>query len=465
MSTNPLLDEINGLSPGAKQALLRAHTSALGSAAPVIPSQGAAPGAPTGPPPALIQPPSAAPSVPAMGMMPDTGIAPHPSVIAPRGTSAGDQAEVARLRATGAGVDQIKNPFLRGLGKVADTIGSIALPGLAAKIPGTTMHHNLLGQAAEKQVGVDIGNEQKQAQTANLNADVPLKAAQTAKTTAETNAMPEEEAEKQRLEDAQITNLLHPQAKTAFEAWRQQNLEAPVADFFKAQQSARPDPKLNDFESFYKDYITDNNLPDSAHNRLLARKEFAAAGQAPQRPAQITVVTPGGQVETAHAGDTLAPGTTTVGGFNQEQVAGQKQTAADAKTQADAKKDYQLMQTLANHPSPTNDLAMVMHYIGATKPDSLGKLRLNQNEIALVLGTRSSFGDLEAMAEKIRSGQKLTPQQRNDMLSTMRILSGSGEAGKGDFSVKQAMGLPFNKGKSEQQVRDDLKSHGYNPVE
>lgn len=48
---------------------------------------------------------------------------------------------------TGApGVQQIHNPFLRGLATVGDAIGSGLFPNIAMNIPGTTAHHGLLVQ-------------------------------------------------------------------------------------------------------------------------------------------------------------------------------------------------------------------------------------------------------------------------------------------------------------------------------
>src|SRR6185437_9860227 len=72
-----------------------------------------------------------------------------------------------------------------------------------------------------------------------------------------------------------------------------------------------------------------------------------------------------------------------------------------------------------------------MRYVGATKPDSIGKLRLNQNEINLVLHTRSTLGDLAALTQKVQNGQMLTPEQRQDMLKTMKTLTG-GDEGSGN---------------------------------
>jgi hypothetical protein len=190
----------------------------------------------------------------------------------------------------------------------------------------------------------------------------------------------------------------------------------------------------------------------------------------PNAPSGPIFVTPEGKVERVAPGGTVEAGSmspTQVGAGNAADV---KQGKADAQATANAAKDYQLMQTLATHPSPTNDLAMVMHYIGATKPDSMGKLRLNQNEISLVMGTRSSMGDLEALAQKVQNGQMLTPEQRNNMLATMRILSQANQGpqnGAAAFRVKlsDAMSLPQNKGKSADEVRQDVQRHGGSVVD
>lgn len=203
--TNPILQEINGLSPGAKAALLSAHQGAGAAPRPVnagttpprleAPSQGApppmmhipdAPGAHlstihpaaapdlTPAPPPMTLPASAssgaAPSIPAPNA---------PSVIAPKGTIQGDENERGRLLSTGSGVHQIKNPFLRGLAGVGNAIGTIATPGLMPLIPGTEEHHSLLLGKNAANIGNDLGIANKEATTAELRAKAPFEEAQT----------------------------------------------------------------------------------------------------------------------------------------------------------------------------------------------------------------------------------------------------------------------------------------------
>ncbi len=148
---------------------------------------------PDTPPPALMPPP---------GM--DSGAPPimqsqQPTVKAPRGTVPGEQAERNRLISSPAGSGQVygkitgsdfgqnhptAGKLLGGLAQGASTIGDIALsagaPGLASLVPGTTAHHNLLVNQEDKNINQMQGEEEKQAQTKNLELQPQLKLAQQA---------------------------------------------------------------------------------------------------------------------------------------------------------------------------------------------------------------------------------------------------------------------------------------------
>ncbi len=148
---------------------------------------------PDTPPPALMPPP---------GM--DTGAppiqgTPQPTVKAPRGTITGEQAERNRLVGSPAGSGQvygkitgsdfgqnhpIAGKLLGGLAQGASTIGDIALSGaaphLASLVPGTTAHHNLLVNQEDKNINQMQGEQQKEAQTKNLELQPQLRLAQQA---------------------------------------------------------------------------------------------------------------------------------------------------------------------------------------------------------------------------------------------------------------------------------------------
>lgn len=385
-----------------------------------------------------------------------------PSVAAPRGTVPGEEKKLSDLLTQGSGVSQIHSKIENSafgknhptLGKILGwgaqipaEVGNIALgaaaPRIAAAIPGTDIHHNLQVRAEEGTLGNLTKQQQEQASTQATQAEIPLRNAQTEEATARAQAEPGQIAEENRLKDAQIQNLLHPQAKTAFEDWRNTNPNAPTEDFFKAQAEAKP--KTDKPDAVEQQLIDEYQKLHPGATVGDAAAYAARERQAPQRVQPITVVVPNGQgggtVERVAPGATLAPGTTTVGGFNTEQTSEQKQEQAADKAKKDAANEYSLAKQLASSPSPTNDLALVMRYIGATKPDSLGKLRLNNNEVALVYGTRSALGNVDALVNKLQTGQSLTPQQRQDMLHTMAILGGVNEGGA---QKERPAGVPEN---------------------
>lgn len=91
-----------------------------------------------------------------------------------------DEAELNRRKATGSGVSQIQNPILHALAKVGDVAGSILAPNVAAFVPGTTLHHQMLLKQQEGVVQNDQANDQAAAQTASLNLQPILKQQQAA---------------------------------------------------------------------------------------------------------------------------------------------------------------------------------------------------------------------------------------------------------------------------------------------
>jgi hypothetical protein len=212
----------------------------------------------------------------------------------PRGTIAGEENETSRLLSSGSGISQIKNPVGRGLAEFANGLGHDIVPGLMKQLPGTEEHHEqLLGRAAGgasllgNQRKTDTANDLQEAQTGEAQARTGLTQEQTA-------AFPEEQAQKQRLEDAQITNLLHPQAKTDFEAWRQQNPTAPVEDWIRlngspareqqaqlhadtlAQQEQLAGENRKDREQFHSDSEADR-AAQRAQTAALAGNRMGAA--------------------------------------------------------------------------------------------------------------------------------------------------------------------------------------------
>lgn len=119
--------------------------------------------------PGVLLPPVVPPPPSTQGVqgsqMPD----PAPPVVAQPNISPA-QSRVDFLRQSPSGISQLHPKSTIGkIGKGAlqglDFLGSTLAPGIAANIPGTTMHHNVLEAQAERQLGSDVANQEKQAET------------------------------------------------------------------------------------------------------------------------------------------------------------------------------------------------------------------------------------------------------------------------------------------------------------
>jgi hypothetical protein len=85
------------------------------------------------------------------------------------------QDELARLQATGSGISQIKNPFLRTLATVGDVAGKALFPSIERAIPGTEGHHSDLINAELGRIKANQGIEKDEAELKNKEADTRLK--------------------------------------------------------------------------------------------------------------------------------------------------------------------------------------------------------------------------------------------------------------------------------------------------
>jgi hypothetical protein len=458
----------------------------------------AQPGASTPPLGGIGTAPAAAP------VRPMAGPSPQAHAIAPRDTPEMEEAkaELGRVTApplgrndpmahtradTGLpGTGQIHNPWARIPLQILDAVGSGLFPNISMFIPGTAAHHALEAHQAQRRLGgleQTAGEETKRAQEAAL----------TEHTQAQTGAIPAEtelKGAQTREADARAAALLHPEAKTEFEAWQRQNQNGTVADWLKLKSQNAPGHNETVFDVWRKQNpdapaedwlkIEAANKPEAhneyadykagyikAHPEATAEeivKNYAKAHQAPEHAPQAMMLgepdeTGNRTAQLVRPGTVVGPHAVTPSGASGEQVAADKADAAAKKARVDAQSEYQLVKNLAATPSPTNDLAIVMRYIGATKPDSLGKLRLNQNEIKLVYGTRSTFGDIEALLQKVQNGQSLTPKQRQEMLGTMKILAqGGAETTAGGGTIPySSKGKTYNIPAAEEA--DFLKDH------
>ena len=483
---SPLLDRYNqtGIVEPALQRVIENVRAKLGSQFQVPGLPGGGEQSPTIAPPAKPMPsldgapPAAAPGLiggqqpaelPAAGSAPAAPaqpVAPSPH-----------EAELARLTApplpsgdprahtkedTGlSGIGQIHNPWARIPLQVLNGIGSAFAPRLMEAVPGTGYHHRGLIESAQENVKEDEelkGNEATRQNMAAKTAELGQRGQEeAARTDALKNPEPKQEMEGKTLETDQGIfqwntatkryDIKAGNSKTPKEAGTVHELEdgtlvvahpdgtatALTMNGSPVKGKGPAEPKKTPEEIAIEEYRSAH--PSATEQEAREKTKIVA----PERPPHVLMMDPTTRIlQEAGPGSRIPEGAVTPGTESGENAGAVKAAAAAAKAKEDATHEYTLAQALSANPSPTNDLALVMRYIGATKPDSLGKLRLNNNEINLVYGTRSALGSLEALVSKLQNGQSLTPKQRQDMVDTMKVLAGGGEGPK-------TYGIPVDK--------------------
>lgn len=337
MNLNPVLSEIQGLSPAAQSALRMAgHVPPVDPGmtnSPAITPQMKASAAPQDAGPAPVMSP--------MHMDSPAPIlsAPQPNVSGPiPGTLPGDQLERRRLLETGSGESQISHriqgampnhpilgKILGGAAQGVATLGDVGLsavaPEIATNLPGTEYHHRALLNEAGKQVSEDTTNEQKEAQTASENATAGKTEAETPEVVPEAqarigqaNATASEAPSIIAEHNAQTAALLHPQAKTDFEAWQQQNPGKPIEDWIKlSQKQTAIAPE--------QQYLTEYATKHPGSSVADAERQYMLDTQRPTQAPPVNLFVPGAQpgtetLQTVRPGQTVAAGAQTAAGLN-----------------------------------------------------------------------------------------------------------------------------------------------------
>jgi hypothetical protein len=241
---------------------------------------------------------------------------PNISPGAPAGSAASYQSQLEKLQ------DQKANPWGsdenhpgtlgkigHGLAKIGNIAGDILAPGTTALIPGTDLNRerqiNQIEPKLARAEQQEAGQKEAQAKT-----DIEDRKATTEEDKEKLAEKVADQPKPKEEEWSVVPGFQGPNGEPVQQEKNSGQLRvAPAGTGAQAKTE-----KADDFEKFYKDYITDNHLPDSAHNRLLARKEFAAAGQAPERQPHQMVIGPDGKVIELKPGSQVAPGTKTVSG-------------------------------------------------------------------------------------------------------------------------------------------------------
>ena len=122
------------------------------------------------------------------------------------------------------------------------------------------------------------------------------------------------------------------------------------------------------------------------------------------------------------AGAPLPQGTmslTQLGQGNEKDVQETQKSIGEVKSLSGV---TQMMSQLARDNTGPSDFGIIMSFTGAVKPENVGKLRWQKAEQDYIEGLRSSYGDLEAWKNKIGSGQRLTDQEKQQMIHAVQVV-------------------------------------------
>ena len=193
----------------------------------------------------LLSPPTTIPSIGAAQPQP-AAPGTMPSVMPNAGTASPTAGIPSIDTGSAPSLAKPKESFWQKLGhgveKGAEIAGDVLAPGVTAMIPGTQLNKELEQKRQWKQLGqqADIGF--KQAETEKAKEDVPFEKAQTEALTQKTGEEPALTSSEIAEHNAQTVALLHPQAKTDFEAWQQQHPGEPIENWLKTVAANKPPP-------------------------------------------------------------------------------------------------------------------------------------------------------------------------------------------------------------------------------
>ena len=202
-----------------------------------------------------------------------------------------DQNELQRQQTTGSGVSQIKNPWLRGLARVGDIAGSIVAPNIAAAVPGTTYHHDvLMGQQANR-----VAGDQTNIQDLAKDQQAAAQLAQTQASTTHTQAQTGDIGAKRQQEYAKLglKETTNPDGTSALtvdpdspvtKANADKDMKLQIqAQLLSAQiENTKAQKELRDAQTAYNQAKTDPNSPlfkQTSQRLAIAQQNANAAGE------------------------------------------------------------------------------------------------------------------------------------------------------------------------------------------
>ena len=478
METNPVLAELQNLSPTAKATLIQAHTAANPMQGTQAPQLANLRQPPEQAPPSL-QAPSQMQPVPQLGMQ-------QPNVMLgkqPKGTLIGDQQALQEMAGKKAPLESVYGKITGSefgqnhakLGKLLGVLGQIpatavdiaasaALPRIGALIPGTSINRGLQLSALQNRIGQEESNAEKEAQTREANARVPLEQEQTrhmqeqldiqrqqiAAGLAEHNLKMDENNKIVPMTEAELGPLGQAQVEAARNPWLHEAGNQPLGASIPQLNSgmlARYQVLHPEAKELPAAFALTGNATKSDFDRvdkLLQATESASGTQEQRKVAE----------EMRRQTQEL---------MRQRMQQGEKKTA-DAVTE----KEYthfrdKWEKELGTYNGQVNNLDKAQMLIGqGAMGDAIGEIktlsglasgqgsgvRITQAELNSIIHARNFKGDFDAWMNKFGNGKNITNQQEaeiKNVLSAIQQLA----------SVKEAV---LNKGLDDANNATDTKT-------
>jgi len=471
--------------------------------------------------PAAIRPPSDAGSPPTIGNVPSMTSPPPqlPSPTMPNVTRIPSQldtekAELARKVNTGSGISQIMGKvegampnhplvgkLLGGAAQGLATLGDVGLravaPAVDLALPGTSLHHLADLHQGNKQVAADELNAEKEAQTKNLELEPQLNLAKQAlanqkqeevahqhqavnennaaklKSTLAAHGFAQDEENEGQLRPLKYEEMSETQQAVHDLKGAQEEQAKATADLKKAQN----DPSSPTYQMAQARLQSAQNAHSIALQRLgLSERQFEmrAHGTENGTPLPGSIQTDQGTVGTAFQKN-VAPTET------EKNASGRAVTMNDLSARIrEGLKDPEIQA----HLGPVAGRAAQLQGQLGTLPPKVAEFYNDLKSYGAFqagLHPVRGIGGLQYF-DRIMGGLAQTPEQLEGKLTSNERTAGSVQkvgspkvaggntsvtGGQGiqpsgkAVSLKDAMALPVNKGKSEADVRKDIESHGH----
>lgn len=405
---------------------------------------------PDTPPPALMPPPG-------MDGPPPIMQSPQPNVQAPRGTVQGEQAERNRLIGSPAGSGQLYSKItnsgfgqnhplagklLGGLAQGAASIGDVALSGVAPRlsslIRGTTEHHNMLVNRENQNINQMQGEDLKNAQTEEANARAG------ALNEPNLSALPTEEG----------YESFNPKSGEAKPLMGQNGQLQPIEKPGAIQHAVLPDGSV----------VAISRGPDG---KITADEVFK--GEPKPQPdknlQQVTTLGPDGKPHT-YGVDTDGkkvvdygvhyerPISVSVGAGEKTFEYSDKQLEALAKPLRERSDRIERLKVTLAQGNPQSDALIGPELLTAMAGGQGSGLRMNEAEIARIVGGRSAWENLKANLQhwstNPQDARSITPDQDKAIRKLVQAI---------DAKVQRKMTILNDAGSKIVDIQDPTQQH------